>query len=236
MSIRPEVLVLGVAGEAGSGKDTVCDYLVAQYGFQKIAFATPLKKIVADVFPKFPEEHLYGASPLRNVPQSAYPLSGTCPNCSREMYFEDLQFWICRCGFKHGPSLTPRLALQTLGTEWGRRLYENVWVDYAFAQIEKMDGKRFCISDVRFPNEVRGIASNGGECFRIRRPKKVEPPARNPSMLQVFRSLFGAKEMKHASETSLDLLPEEAFSASIRNDSTIPDLFTRVDEAIGRCL
>lgn len=27
--------------------------------------------------------------------------------------------------------LTPRLALQTLGTEWGRALYENVWIDHA---------------------------------------------------------------------------------------------------------
>lgn len=230
--MRPGVFVLGVAGEAGSGKDTVCDYLVSEFGFQKIALAMPLKQIVAQAFPKFPEEHLYGASQLRNIPNREYPLSDNCPSCGRKMRFVDLESWACRCGFKHGPFLTPRLALQTLGTEWGRRLYENVWVDYLFDQVDRRSGDKFCISDVRFPNEVKGITSNGGVSLRLRRPKKNSEPKRDRSILQIFRSLFGSKEVQHASETSLDLLPENAFAATVVNDSTLPVLFERVSEVI----
>lgn len=40
-------MILGIAGPAGAGKDTVADYLVAQHGFVKLAFAGPLKEMLA---------------------------------------------------------------------------------------------------------------------------------------------------------------------------------------------
>lgn len=233
--LKPGVFVLGVGGKAGSGKDTVCDYLVSEFGFQKIALATPLKKIVAEVFPKFPSDHLYGSSPLRSVPCSEYPLSGNCPMCGRRMAFVDLQTWECRCGFQHGAFLTPRLALQTLGTEWGRRLYPNVWVDYAFSQIEQMSGDRFCISDVRFQNEVEGIRKNGGAILRILRGRAAEPK-RKSFVTAIAEWAYGPQNKDHASETGLDLLSEGTFLSTIRNDSTIPDLFSRVTEVISEQL
>jgi hypothetical protein len=39
-----------MCGKAGSGKDTVGDYLVLQYGFNRIALADPIKRLVKDVF------------------------------------------------------------------------------------------------------------------------------------------------------------------------------------------
>ncbi len=38
-------------GKAGAGKDTVADYLVEKYGFQRYAFADKLKEIVKDLWP-----------------------------------------------------------------------------------------------------------------------------------------------------------------------------------------
>lgn len=43
-------MLVGICGKAGSGKDTVGNYLVENYGFKKIALADPIKRIVKDVF------------------------------------------------------------------------------------------------------------------------------------------------------------------------------------------
>lgn len=43
-------LKIGLIGKAGTGKDTVADYLMAVYGFKKFAFADKLKEIDAELF------------------------------------------------------------------------------------------------------------------------------------------------------------------------------------------
>ncbi len=42
--------LVGICGKAGSGKDTIGDYLIKTYGFKKIALADPIKRLVKDVF------------------------------------------------------------------------------------------------------------------------------------------------------------------------------------------
>jgi dephospho-CoA kinase len=43
-------MLVGMVGKAGSGKDTVGDYLIKNYGFNKIALADPIKRLVKDIF------------------------------------------------------------------------------------------------------------------------------------------------------------------------------------------
>jgi len=43
-------MLVGVCGKAGSGKDTIGDYLIEKYGFKKIGLADPIKRLVKDVF------------------------------------------------------------------------------------------------------------------------------------------------------------------------------------------
>jgi len=45
--------LIGICGVAGSGKDTVADFLVSNYGYEKISFAAILKKMLASM--GFPE-------------------------------------------------------------------------------------------------------------------------------------------------------------------------------------
>jgi hypothetical protein len=42
--------LIGIAGKAGSGKDTVADYLGIDHGFHKIAFADPLRLAAQSMF------------------------------------------------------------------------------------------------------------------------------------------------------------------------------------------
>lgn len=57
---------------------------------------------------------------------------------------------------------TPRYAMQTLGTQWGRNLlHENIWVDMLVAKAKRETGI-VVVDDVRFPNEVEAIRENGG--------------------------------------------------------------------------
>jgi hypothetical protein len=119
--------LIGIAGLAGSGKDTVADILVRDHGFAKVALADPIKRAVKELF-AFTVEQLWGPSSARNAPDKRYPRE-------HGPWTEDGKC-MC-CGVPNEPDivhvqcyLTPRHALQQLGTEWGRRCYPNVWVDY----------------------------------------------------------------------------------------------------------
>lgn len=63
---------------------------------------------------------------------------------------------------------TPRYAMQTLGTEWGRQIIgEDFWVNlWAF----QSPGGRVVCDDVRFANEGAIIQKLGGTLIHINRP------------------------------------------------------------------
>ena len=70
------------------------------------------------------------------------------------------------------PSLgghTPRYLMQTLGTEWGRRMIsDDIWLR---AWVKALGGHRnVVVDDVRFPNEAELIRSLGGYIIQIDRP------------------------------------------------------------------
>lgn len=64
---------------------------------------------------------------------------------------------------------TPRVAMQTLGTEWGREMIDsNLWVRRCITMAQRE--KYAVISDVRFDNEAKAIIESGGFIFKIERP------------------------------------------------------------------
>lgn len=72
---------------------------------------------------------------------------------------------------------TPRRAMQTLGTEWGReQIYNNIWVDAWERSIDRLAGHVdiVIIEDVRFVNEVVKIKAMGGILVEVHRPS-MEP-------------------------------------------------------------
>lgn len=103
---------------AGAGKDEVAKRLMEKHKFTTIAWADPMKRFCQEVL-GFSDEQLWGSSDARVLPDQRYlrpkdrPLDG-----SAHVTVHDLEY------------LTPRYALQTLGTGWGRNCYEKIWVDY----------------------------------------------------------------------------------------------------------
>ncbi len=88
--------------------------------------------------------------------------------CKQVFGFTDTQLW--------GPSsrrdevdpewgFAPRVALQKLGTEWGRALHEDVWLRY----IDRTALGTLIIPDIRFDNEAKYIISRGGQVVHLTR-------------------------------------------------------------------
>jgi hypothetical protein len=65
---------------------------------------------------------------------------------------------------------SPRRAMQTLGTEWGRKLiHPDIWVRawMRVAVWRLQNGQRLVIDDLRYPNELDAVLRLGGSTLRI---------------------------------------------------------------------
>jgi hypothetical protein len=141
--LTPRVTVVGVSGYARSGKDTIADYLVEHYGYEKVSFSTPMK------------EAMYRLNPRITVNE----VVNTALRVGVDVYdWEGLK--------ERSPDI--RGLLQRFGTEVGREMFgEDFWVDYALNSI--VDGTKVVIADVRYPNEANAIKALGGKVFRVER-------------------------------------------------------------------
>ena len=121
----------------GSGKNTAADLIKELVpGAVDIAFADPMKEFCQEVF-DFSDEQLWGRSEAREKPDKRYPRNrgehvwrpnGLCRNCGAAEGY-------CGLCVSH---LTPREALQQLGTEWGRACYPEVWVEYGIRRAQQL--------------------------------------------------------------------------------------------------
>lgn len=76
--------------------------------------------------------------------------------------------------------VSPRYMMQTLGTEWGRRLVnQDIWLILGYNKLLK-DGPGMVVSDVRFENEAKWIRERGGTIIHVFRPG-IEPVAAHSS-------------------------------------------------------
>jgi hypothetical protein len=66
---------------------------------------------------------------------------------------------------------TPRYAMQTIGTEWGRELIDpELWVNVWKHKVSTIAPRvSVSVEDVRFPNEAEAVRSLGGIVVRITR-------------------------------------------------------------------
>lgn len=121
--------------------------------------------------------------------------------------FEDHTFKSTPLGGNWG-RLTPREFLQKFGTEVGRQIHPDVWVNSLFEGLGPYDHR--IITDVRFPNEADAIKRNGGVNIRV------------------IRDIGTTGDIAtHASETALDDYP---FDYIIDNSGTIEELTLKIKD------
>lgn len=143
--------LLGLMGRKQSGKDTVAEHLVEEYGFVRYAFADPIKKACQEAF-GFNWEQSWGkdkevVDPRWGItPRKVFQIFGT------ELFQYELP--------KHAPELAD------IGrTFWAYRFA--LWYE---EQISKVPELKVVITDVRFPFEADLVNKLGGIIVKITRP------------------------------------------------------------------
>lgn len=130
-------MIIGLCGAQGSGKDTVANILISEYGFVKLTFASTLKDVVAILF-----------SWSRDLLEGLTEESRLWRETVDEFWSEKLSI----------PSFTPRKALQMIGTDLFRIHFNNdIWISIVENKISALlknnPNTNIVISDCRFANE-----------------------------------------------------------------------------------
>jgi len=217
-------IVIGIAASrAGSGKTTVAQALVNNAGFVRLPLAEPLKRI--------------GTVILREA--------GVSELDARRFLYHDRAVVIPQVG------VSGRHLLQTLGTDWGRRLISpHLWTTIWEQSLQGLcsaaaDGAarevRVVVDDVRFPGEAEVIRKVGGVLWMIERPRTRQEKRREISRrLDPARLLRSPQQLLpwklfaplHPSEGGMNNY--RPFQARLRNDGTIHDLLEQVWEQTQR--
>jgi hypothetical protein len=143
-------MIIGLAGLAGSGKDTVANFIVEKHEFVRVSFADALKDASAVIF-SWPRNMLEGDTIE-----------------SRDWREQVDSYWSAKFGY----AVTPRIMLQKFGTDVCRsHLHDNIWINCVEKKLQENYKNKLntIITDVRFPNEVKMIRNAGGKVFRVKR-------------------------------------------------------------------
>jgi len=266
-------MIIGISGKIGSGKDEIAyiiQYLIAKYKpngtpnlkYGEYYWSNNIGELIIDVSAESGFKIVKFADKLKDM---------VCIllNCTREQ-LEDREFkekelgeewWYYKDkkgkmypyttydGYtkeKELVALTPRLLLQLLGTDCGRKvIHPNIWVNATMADYRKdlvlsdklLEPKyllsdhikypNWIISDVRFPNEADVIRAKEGMLIRVNREKiKIQDD------MYVNRSEYIKVNniTEHLSETALDNY--EDWDYIIDNDGSIQDLIDKIKDIL----
>lgn len=178
-------MLLGLSGLIGSGKSTVADILIKDYGFVRLSFADSLKDAVSKVF-------CWDRALLEG------------DTAESRHWREQIDVWWANK--LNMPDLTPRWVLQYWGTELCRNnFHESIWITSMERKLlnimELNSSNNLVIPDTRFPNEIALITKLGGQAWRVKRGPDpiwfrdyvefgIRPTDIHPSEWEWTRALF----------------------------------------------
>lgn len=139
-------MLIAFTGERGCGKSEAALVAAKEYGAVDIKFADPLK----------------------NMLRAMYQTCGLHDKHIEARIEGDLK----EVGDGWLLGQTPRLAMQTLGTEWRDLIDPNMWSLIFLRRVKAAQaaGKPVVCSDYRFPHEALVLEAMGFTAFRVIRP------------------------------------------------------------------
>lgn len=139
--------ILAFSGRKQSGKSTSAEYVESLYknNFSELSckiynFADPLKKDICMNILGMTYDQCYGSDMDKNT-------------------LTDLSW--------NGEKLTARRAMEVIGTDIFRQLFNDVWVRATIFKIQKEKPDLAIIPDCRFPNEVDTLLQYGANIIRL---------------------------------------------------------------------
>lgn len=155
--------IIGLAGRKESGKTELAK-ICQKYGYEIFSFATPLKKMIANLLGITIDEvnALKKANKKYVLKEMDFLFLNNETGISIDVFRE-------KCKDKEFSNT--RELMQYIGTNIIREYKPNWHVDKTKEHILSSNFKNIIIDDVRFPNERNMIESLGGSCWFIVRPK-----------------------------------------------------------------
>jgi hypothetical protein len=142
--------IIGVCGRGGSGKDTIANYLVNQYGYARVAAADAMK----DDLCRYLDMDLETLEKIKN----------------KKLKLVD---WENRdhvdiCGEQHG-EFSIRRFLQLYGMDMRYRVSDTYWLESSIQmkadELSNNGQTKLVVSDVRFEIEYDWIKNSGGRVW-----------------------------------------------------------------------
>ncbi|QWK78604.1 deoxynucleotide monophosphate kinase family protein [Ochrobactrum sp. BTU1] len=121
----------------------MASYLVDGHGFQLVKFAGPLKAMLRGYYREL--------------------------GLTEEEIDRRLEGDLKETPDPHLSGRTPRHAMETLGTEWGRdQMAPEFWTNAAEAKIKGSRADLIVVDDCRFPNEAHVVRRLGGSVVQVK--------------------------------------------------------------------
>ena len=199
-------MIIAFAGRAGSGKSTSCNYM--SDGFEATANGARIINF---------------ADPLKHAAGMAWGFSHAQLHGHLKEEIDP----------RYG--VTPRKVMQHLGTEHGRHLCEDLWLQRMSQTIKMVPPfKHILIGDLRFPNEFDMLEELGATLVWLDRGSKRLPDGvAKPLVRQMMDAMGGGFVKEHVSETALlQHVNNERFDFVLQNHGSLEQLYGMLNDVV----
>ena len=220
--------LVALVGFKGSGKDSAGSYLVENHGFVSFSFAESLKDALSSIF-CWDRELLEGKTEESRIWRESVD----------NWWAEKLEM----------PDLTPRKALQMVGTDLFRQhFHHDLWIHNIERKITLLPpDSKVVICDGRFPNEINLARKFNGLVFRVQRgpdPVWIDcaryANGHTDELFQMGKHLKDIKDLQKNSREKMTTVYGvhesewawigQPLDGVVQNDGSLEDLYSQMEK------